>query len=204
MVSIVAWPVVAADYAQNHSRTVVHSAEWKLPQSAPSVGPLVKPKKKSSAKHKAKIVRKNPKKAKPSSTTPKSETVRNAPLTKQAALHLALIRGLISALDQANFTGNYSVLYDLASPSLKTKIDAEKLKNNFKPLRDLKLDLTPALYLPPTYQAAEGEIASVQALRLTGTFPTEPTHIKFDLTYKAVEGFWRVNDFRIDLVSPPE
>jgi hypothetical protein len=55
-----------------------------------------------------------------------------------------LIRTTIIAINQANKTGNYTVLRDLAAPDFQNVNSAEKLAEIFTGLRNSKFDLSPA------------------------------------------------------------
>src|SRR5262249_18508819 len=102
---------------------------------------------------------------------------------------LVLIRASIIALNQANVTGNYTVLRDLAAPSFKEANSADKLAKAFVNIR--KLDLSRTLLIQPKlYRNAE--ITPKGRLRITGLFPLEPGRLDFDLVFEAVQGRWRL------------
>src|SRR5271165_1419790 len=61
----------------------------------------------------------------------------------------ALIKGTVLALQQANMTGNYSVLRDTGTPIFREKFDQSARTSAFANLRSRKIDLTPALFLSP-------------------------------------------------------
>ena len=104
---------------------------------------------------------------------------------------LLLIRSTLIALNQANVTGNYSVLRDLAAPSFKEANSADKLAQVFAKMRERKLDLSLILVIQPKlYRRAE--IGPKGILRITGFFEMEPKPINFDLMFQAVQGRWRL------------
>lgn len=102
-----------------------------------------------------------------------------------------LIWSAMAALDQANQTGNYSVLRDLGAPGFQSGSSVATLGTIFQGLRSQKLDLgntllvAPNLQIPPTI--VEGGL-----LRLRGAFPLRPTPIGFDLLFQNVSGQWRI------------
>lgn len=100
-----------------------------------------------------------------------------------------LVWSAVAALDQANRTGNYSVLRDLGAPSFQTNNSAATLAGIFEHLRNQHIDLSNALIVSPVYEqrpAIQGN-----ALRAKGIFPLR-TAIGFDLLFQNVSGEWRL------------
>ena len=60
-----------------------------------------------------------------------------------------IIKDAIIALNQANATGNYSVLRDMGTPVLRESFDQTALAAAFVNLRARKIDLSPAYFLSP-------------------------------------------------------
>lgn len=103
---------------------------------------------------------------------------------------LGLIRTTIIAIDQANKTGNYTVLRDLSAPDFSKANDASRLALIFQVLREKGIDFSPLLQIPP--EVSETPVIDGQGLlRLAGFFPTEPLRVNFDLSFQAFEGRWR-------------
>jgi hypothetical protein len=103
---------------------------------------------------------------------------------------LGLIRTTIIAVDQANRTGNYTVLRDLSAPDFRNSNDASRLGLIFQILRDKAIDFSPLLQISP--EVSEPPAITAQGLlRLVGFFPTEPLRVNFDLSFQAIEGRWR-------------
>ena len=118
-------------------------------------------------------------------------------VTVEQALYL--IRSTLLTLNDANRTGNYTVLGDLAAPSFQAKNTAADLAQVFSDLRRRNFDLfsvalaAPQLSAPP---ALDGN----GLLRLTGFFPTRPLQINFDLLFQNAGGQWRL--FGISVATP--
>jgi hypothetical protein len=112
---------------------------------------------------------------------------------------LMLVRNTVVALNQANFTGNYTVLRDLGSPSLQVTSAAE-LGIAFANLRQQGVDLSPALVLTPTLSESPA-IGSDGVLRLAGHFPTKPLQINFLMTFQPVAGIWRLHGLSVNTVQ---
>jgi hypothetical protein len=95
------------------------------------------------------------------------------------------------ALDQANKTGNYSVLRDLGAPGFQEANTTARLSEIFARLRNEKLDLSGVSVLEPQLSLLP-QIDSNGMMRMAGFFPSVPMQIKFDLVYAPVSGQWRL------------
>jgi hypothetical protein len=103
---------------------------------------------------------------------------------------LGLIRTTIVAVNQANQTGNYTVLRDLGAPDFRNANDASRLASIFQVLREQGIDFSPLLQIPPEVSEAPA-IDALGLLHLVGFFPTEPLRVNFDLSFQAEKGRWR-------------
>jgi outer membrane biosynthesis protein TonB len=104
---------------------------------------------------------------------------------------IMLINSSLIALNQANATGNYSVLREMAAPGFQQANSAAKLSQAFKELRSRNLDLTPVLlFQPKLYQRPA--MSDKGMIRVTGYFPTSPERVNFDLIFQPVHGKWRL------------
>ena len=101
-----------------------------------------------------------------------------------------LVWSSLSALDQANRTGNYSVLRDLGAPSFQANNSAATLAGIFESLRKLHFDLTNTLIVMPVYSVPPSVQGDV--LRLKGIFALRPTPVGFDLLFQQTNGEWRL------------
>jgi hypothetical protein len=113
----------------------------------------------------------------------------NLPIPEPIGL-VVLIRSTLVALNQANQTGNYSVLRDLAAPSFQAANTQAQLAVAFTTLRDQKLDMAGIVAVTPELTEPPG-IDPNGMLRLVGFFPTEPQRINFQLAFQPVAGTWR-------------
>jgi hypothetical protein len=117
---------------------------------------------------------------------------------------LYLIRSTLLTLNDANRSGNYSVLRDLAAPDLQARNSVADLVLVFTDLRRRNFDLfavavdAPQLSTPPYLDPDK-------RLRLTGFFPTRPLQINFDLTFQNVDNHWRLSGIAVATPqAPPE
>jgi len=113
---------------------------------------------------------------------------------------LYLVRATLLTLNDANRSGNYTVLRDLAAPDFQAKNTAADLAQIFTDLRRRNFDLFAVALLAPQFAIPPARDANGR-LRLTGSFPTRPLQITFDLTFQTVGGEWRL--FAISVATPP-
>src|SRR3989440_8836069 len=113
---------------------------------------------------------------------------------------LILIRSALIAVQQANQTGNYSVLHALSSPAFQSENSAERLSQIFANLRAKNFDLSGALVLEPQLMVLP-EIYSNGVMRMAGFFPSVPMQVYFDLQFIGVQGQWRLIAISVDVGS---
>ena len=102
-----------------------------------------------------------------------------------------MIYGALTALDQANATGNYTVLRALAAPAFQSLNSPDALADVFAKYRRAHVTLAPVVLFQPTL-TADPKVGADGLLRLKGYFPTKPLRIGFELTFQNVEGAWRM------------
>ncbi len=112
---------------------------------------------------------------------------------------LYLIRSTLLTLNDANHSGNYSVLRDLAAPDFQARNSAADLALSFTDLRRRNFDLFAVALLAPRLTATPA-LDAKGMLHLAGLFPTRPLQIGFDLTFETVGGTWRL--FAISITTP--
>lgn len=113
---------------------------------------------------------------------------------------LILIRSTLLALNQANETGNYTVLRDLAAPGFRDANTAARLGEIFASQRASKLDLSGVAVLDPQLTLLP-QIEANGLLHMAGFFPSVPTQVNFELLFAPVEGRWRVFGVSVNLGS---
>jgi hypothetical protein len=126
-------------------------------------------------------------------------TAPQQPLPVSIEQALYLIRSTLLTLNDANRSGNYSVLRDLAAPDFQSRNSAADLAQIFTDLRRRNFDLYGAALLAPQLTAPPSLDAD-KRLRLTGVFATRPQQINFDLSYQVAGGQWRL--FGIAIATP--
>lgn len=116
----------------------------------------------------------------------------------QVAGLIVLIKSSMIALNQANQTGNYQVLYALGSDGLRAQTNPQNLAQSFAGFRQRNVDLSPIIFLDPNLSkpaAIEGG-----RLHLVGSFPTSPLRITFDFWFEPSQGQWKFVQLNAGLV----
>jgi hypothetical protein len=135
----------------------------------------------------------------PQPTAPQAES-QKLPVDLGQALYL--IRSTLLTLNDANRSGNYSVLRDLASPAFQARNSAADLAASFADLRNRHFDMFATALLAPI-MTAQPQLNGNGMLRLAGFFPTRPLQINFDLLFQNVEGRWLLFGISIATPVPP-
>src|SRR5262249_36927599 len=94
---------------------------------------------------------------------------------------LILIRETLLALDQANKTGNYTVLRDLGSPDFQANT-AARLAEIFAQQRKDNVDLSGVAVIEPQLTLLP-QIEANGMMHMAGFFPSVPTQVNFELLY---------------------
>ena len=122
---------------------------------------------------------------------------------------LILIRSTLLALDQANKTGNYTVLRDIGAPGFQSHT-AARLGEIFAKLRNDNLDLSGVAVIEPQLNLLP-QIEANGLMHLAGFFPSVPTQVNFDLSFAPVNGQWRLFGISVSIgqsapaaPTPPE
>jgi hypothetical protein len=103
---------------------------------------------------------------------------------------LVLVRSALLALDQANKTGNYTVLRDLGAPGFQVNT-AARLGEIFAKQRNDNLDLSGVAVIDPQLSLLP-QIEANGLLRMAGFFPSVPSQVNFELAFAPVSGQWRL------------
>jgi hypothetical protein len=123
-----------------------------------------------------------------------SAAKQDLPVSLEQSLYL--IRSALLTLNDANRSGNYTVLRDLAAPDFQAKNTAADLAAIFASLRARKLDLFAVALIAPKLSSPP-QLDAKKMLHLTGSFPTRPLRIDFSLLFQDVGGRWRLYDISI-------
>lgn len=112
---------------------------------------------------------------------------------------LILIRSALLALDQANKTGNYTVLRDLGAPAFQANT-AARLAEIFAKQRSDNLDLSGVAAIDPQLSLLP-QIEGNGLLHMSGFFPSVPSQVNFDIAFAPVNGQWRLFGLSVSIGS---
>lgn len=112
-----------------------------------------------------------------------------------------LVWSSMLAVDNANRTGNYSVLRALGSPIFQRAYSQQDLATIFADLRTNRVDLGKALMKPPQYYFPP-QIDAEGALRLRGWFNFSRQSLRFDMLFENIDGGWQITALSIGEFNP--
>jgi hypothetical protein len=119
---------------------------------------------------------------------------------------LVLVRSALLALDQANKTGNYTVLRDLGAPGFQVNT-AARLSEIFAKQRNDNIDLSGVAVIDPQLNLLP-QIEASGMMRMAGFFPSVPSQVNFELAFAPVNGQWRLFGLGVTIgqmtPTPPE
>ena len=141
----------------------------------------------------------------PAAAEQKQEAPKPANIDRNGVL--ILIRSTLLAVDQANKTGNYTVLRDISAPAFAAINSAARLGEIFAKLRNDKLDLSGVAAIDPQLSLLP-QIEANGMMHMAGFFPSVPAQVNFELLYAPVEGQWRLFGISVAVgqsapVAPP-
>ncbi len=116
---------------------------------------------------------------------------------------ILMIRSAVVALNQANTTGNYTVLREMGTANFQMTNSPARLAEIFAVLRSRKIDLSPVMVFNPKLTSVPA-LQDGQVLRLTGYFPTTPEQVQFDLAYQHSGDQWLVAGIAINVAPPSD
>ena len=126
---------------------------------------------------------------------PQSQAPKPAQIDRNGVL--ILIRETLLALDQANRTGNYTVLRDLGSPDFQANT-AARLAEIFAQQRHDNVDLSGVAVIDPQLTLLP-QIEANGMMHMAGFFPSVPTQVNFELAYAPIGGRWRLFALSVSL-----
>lgn len=133
---------------------------------------------------------------------PVTNTPAPAPLAVSRGQAVYLVRSTLMMLNDANRSGNYTVLRDLSAPDFQSRNSVADLALTFSDLRRRKFDFFAVSFTVP--QMSDPTIQADGRVRLTGLFPTQPLQIKFDMIFQVVAGEWRLSAIAVGTPEAPK
>lgn len=102
-----------------------------------------------------------------------------------------LIWSTMVMIEQANASGNYTVLRDNSATGFQINNDPAKLAQIFAGLRSTRIDLSTTLLTAPRYTAPPRQLRA-DVFQVQGYFPLRPRTVVFDLAFQWQNGRWRL------------
>ena len=112
-----------------------------------------------------------------------------------------LVKTSLLSFNDANITGNYTVLHDKLSKPFRQEFPPERLKEAFREFSEKNVDIELVAVLKPTYEPAPA-IDSEGKLVVRGYFPTEPIRVNFNLAFIPSDGEWKLIRLNVKLDKP--
>jgi hypothetical protein len=103
-----------------------------------------------------------------------------------------MIKATLLAFNNANTTGNYTVLRDLGSPDFQQENTPAQLGDAFRAQRAEAADLSAIVALEPRLWRP-ASIDPQGLLHVDGYFASQPKQVSFALVFKEVSGRWRLH-----------
>lgn len=102
---------------------------------------------------------------------------------------ITLVRTTLLSVNDANLTGNYTVLHQRTSPKAQKRTTVQQLAAGFQPIRQQATDM--AIIAVANMRFVRRPVVTEQGfLRLNGEFESTP-RITFDLFFQLVDDEWR-------------
>jgi len=120
-----------------------------------------------------------------------------------AELQEILIKTSLLTLNDANLTGNYTVLHARLAKAFRDQITPDGLKKGFKTFADQKVDFGLIATKPPIGSSA-ATIDKRGALLLRGYFDTKPSRVSYELDFMPSEGEWKPIMLNVRVKPPNE
>jgi hypothetical protein len=114
---------------------------------------------------------------------------------------ISIVRNVLLAVNDANLTGNYTVLRDLSDPDSQGLNTPERLEESFRPIRQQGTDFSIVAVATPRF-AQLPAFTPQGYLRVNGEFDSSP-RITFDIFLQLVAGRWRPYAIGVGVVPVP-
>lgn len=131
------------------------------------------------------------------SVSARAQPAESKPIQAQAAPPdaeqiVVLLRTTILTLNDALWTGNFTVLRDVSAPGFREANSAARLGVIFGDLMMRRIDLSATATLVPQLSVAPVVDPRTGMLRIKGFFAGQPHRIDFEMLFQPVAGRWRV------------
>lgn len=100
-----------------------------------------------------------------------------------------MVKTSLLTFNDANLTGNYTVMYAKMAKLFRDRFTADTLKQAFKVFAGKHIDIIAA---KPIVPSSEAKFASNGSLMLRGYFDTTPSRLNYELDFAVSEGEWKL------------
>lgn len=108
-----------------------------------------------------------------------------------------LIKTTLMTFNDANLTGNYSILHAKSAKVFRAQLTVEKLADSFKVFRDKKVNL--ASIVADEIDSAKAPVLDAKGvLTLKGRFKDDEKKVRFDLQFIDEDGAWKLIGLNVD------
>ena len=139
--------------------------------------------------------------AAPVQIAPVATAPSDAPPLPSTEQLVSLVRNVLLAVNDANLTGNYTVLRDLSAPDSQGLNTPERLEESFKPIRQQGTDFSIVAVATPRFVQLP-TLTPRGYLRVNGEFISSP-RITFDIFFQHVAARWRPYAIGVGVVPVP-
>ena len=119
-----------------------------------------------------------------------STTAHSAPVPTDDEQEI-LVKSTLMTLNDANLTGNYSVLFARASKQFQAQLSPEQVAEKFKLYREKKVNLD-SIAGDELDSSKKASIDKDGVLNLKGRFKDDEKRIGYDLNYVYQDGAWKL------------
>ena len=137
----------------------------------------------------------------PAQIAPLSIAPSNPPPLPSVEQLISLVRNVLLAVNDANLTGNYTVLRDLSAPDSQGLNTPERLEESFRPIRQQGTDFSIVAVAVPRFVQLP-TFTPQGYLRVNGEFISSP-RITFDLFLQHVAGQWHPYAIGVGVLPVP-
>jgi hypothetical protein len=114
-----------------------------------------------------------------------------------------LIKATLLTFNDANVTGNYTVLHAKLSKPFRDQFPPERLKAAFKAFADNHINFDIIAAKTPI-STEEAKVSDEGVLSLSGYFDTSPRHVYYELEYILSDGEWKPIKINVNVKKPGE
>ncbi|TXL74587.1 hypothetical protein FHP25_16000 [Vineibacter terrae] len=115
----------------------------------------------------------------------------------------ALVKSSLLTFNDANITGNYTVMHAKLAKPFRDQFSPEKLKEAFQSFSQQGIDFDIIAALKPVL-SEDPRIDDRGALLVRGYFETSPNRVTFTLDYIQSDGDWKLINIHVKVKPPGE